>query len=98
MGLDGSRNPALTWHPTRRRRGTSGSRGNDRCLVQGLDLRLQVNPRTLQLLDERAITVHVGETREAVEIYNELAEVAQVAGAVPFELLTPGSASARSAA
>src|SRR5437763_5758104 len=39
-------------------------------LSRGMDLRLQVDPSTLQLLEMRSITVHVLETREAVKAYN----------------------------
>ncbi|WP_433796596.1 Mth938-like domain-containing protein [Actinoplanes sp. CA-252034] len=42
-------------------------------LSRGMHLQLQVDPRTHELLNERAITVHVAETSEAVEIYNDLA-------------------------
>lgn len=42
-------------------------------LSQGMDRRLQVDPATLEYLERRSITVHVAETREAVEIYNKLA-------------------------
>ncbi len=46
----------------------------------GMDLRLEVEPQTLALLAERSITVHVAETREAVEIYNGLVDTTAVAG------------------
>jgi len=36
--------------------------------------RLQVDPATLSYLEQRGVTVHVAETREAVTIYHELAE------------------------
>jgi hypothetical protein len=49
-------------------------------LSQGMDLLLQVDPRTLQLLAERNVTVHVLETRDAVKIYNDLVEDAPVGG------------------
>jgi hypothetical protein len=39
-----------------------------------MDLVLQVCPETLTFLQERGITTHVAETREAVEQYNALAE------------------------
>ncbi|MFC4063429.1 Mth938-like domain-containing protein [Actinoplanes subglobosus] len=42
-------------------------------LSRGMQLQLQVDPRTHTLLTERGITVHVAETTEAVEIYNDLA-------------------------
>ncbi|WP_091435224.1 Mth938-like domain-containing protein [Micromonospora yangpuensis] len=42
-------------------------------LSRGMRLQLQVDPRTLSLLEERGVTVHVAETTEAVQIYNDLA-------------------------
>ncbi|MER5700910.1 hypothetical protein ABT023_02965 [Micromonospora sp. NPDC002296] len=38
-----------------------------------MQLQLQVDPRTLRLLDERGVTVHTAETTGAVQIYNNLA-------------------------
>jgi hypothetical protein len=49
-------------------------------LSQGMNKQLQVHPDTCRHLEERSITVHVAETREAVEIYNDLTEGALVAG------------------
>jgi hypothetical protein len=49
-------------------------------LSRGMEERLQVDPRTLRMLDERSVTVHVLETREAVKTYNELAESTPVGG------------------
>jgi hypothetical protein len=49
-------------------------------LSRGMELQLHVDPATLRYLDERGITVHVAETREAVRIYNDLAERTPVAG------------------
>ncbi|MFC0531222.1 Mth938-like domain-containing protein [Phytohabitans kaempferiae] len=50
-------------------------------LSRGMQLQLEVDPRTLDLLDERGITVHVAETTEAVQIYNNIASTeAAVAG------------------
>jgi hypothetical protein len=49
-------------------------------LSQGMDQRLQVDPATLTYLEQRSIEVHVVETREAVKIYNELADQVAVAG------------------
>ncbi len=45
-----------------------------------MDLQLQVAPATEDYLDQRSIKVHVAQTGEAVEIYNELAEAALVGG------------------
>ncbi|MEU6073845.1 Mth938-like domain-containing protein [Micromonospora sp. NPDC047074] len=42
-------------------------------LSRGMQLQLQVDPRTLSLLNERGVTVHMAETTEAVQIYNNLA-------------------------
>jgi hypothetical protein len=49
-------------------------------LSRGMHQQLRVHPATRQYLEERSITVHVAETREAVKIYNALAEGALVAG------------------
>ncbi len=42
-------------------------------LSRGMLLRLQTCSETLELLRRRGIRVHVAETREAAEIYNDLA-------------------------
>jgi hypothetical protein len=49
-------------------------------LSQGMNKQLHVHPDTCRYLAERSITVHVAETREAVKIYNDLAEGTLVAG------------------
>jgi len=49
-------------------------------LSQGMNKQLHVPPDTCRYLEERSITVHVAETREAVKIYNELTEGALVGG------------------
>jgi hypothetical protein len=49
-------------------------------LSQGMNKQLHVHPDTCRHLDERSITIHVAETREAVKIYHDLAERALVAG------------------
>ena len=49
-------------------------------LSQGMNKQLHVHPDTCRYLEERSITVHVGETREAVRIYNDLTEGVLVAG------------------
>jgi hypothetical protein len=49
-------------------------------LSRGMDLQLQVDPRTVALLEQRSITVHIAETREAVSIYNALVATTPVAG------------------
>jgi hypothetical protein len=46
----------------------------------GMHLQLQVDPRTLKLLDERGVTAHVAETTDAVRLYNELATTHRVGG------------------
>lgn len=45
-----------------------------------MNKQLHVHPDTRRYLAERSITVHVAETREAVKIYNDLAEGTLVAG------------------
>jgi hypothetical protein len=47
-------------------------------LSRGMDLRLEVMPETLEVLQDKGIAVHVLETREAVRVYNELAETMPV--------------------
>ncbi|MEV6301447.1 Mth938-like domain-containing protein [Actinoplanes sp. NPDC051861] len=42
-------------------------------LSRGMQLQLQIDPRTHKLLNERGVTVHEVETTEAVDIYNDLA-------------------------
>jgi hypothetical protein len=42
-------------------------------LSRGMQLQLKVDPRTLDLLKQRGVTVHIAETTEAVRIYNDLA-------------------------
>jgi len=46
----------------------------------GMNRRLQVDPRTVDYLAERSVAAHVAETREAVKIYNDLADGMPVAG------------------
>jgi hypothetical protein len=49
-------------------------------LSRGMELQLQVDPRTLKVLDERDVAVHVAETTDAVRLYNELAAVQPAGG------------------
>jgi len=49
-------------------------------LSRGMQERLEVDPATLRLLEERGVEVHVAETTEAVRIYNELAATRPVGG------------------
>ncbi|GAA0917188.1 hypothetical protein GCM10009557_89270 [Virgisporangium ochraceum] len=49
-------------------------------LSRGMELRLEVDPATLQALDARGVAVHVAETTEAVRVYNELAATRAVGG------------------
>ena len=49
-------------------------------LSRGMDLVLQTCPETLQLLSEKGVPVHVVETKEAVALYNKLAESEAVGG------------------
>ena len=51
-------------------------------LSRGVYGRLQVCPETLQLLKDRAITVHVLRTKEAVRVYNECREKGPVGGLI----------------
>ena len=49
-------------------------------LSQGMDQQLHVDPATLRYLEERSIEVHIFKTREAVQVYNDLAGRVAVAG------------------
>ena len=49
-------------------------------LSLGMNRRLQVDPRTLDYLARRSVTARTAETREAVRIYNDLAQDTPVAG------------------
>ena len=49
-------------------------------LSRGMELRLEIDSRTLDLLAERGITVHTAQTAEAVRLYNELAGAEPVGG------------------
>src|SRR5579863_493928 len=49
-------------------------------LSQGLDNMLHVAPATLEYLEQHSVPVHIGETREAVALYNKLAEDEPVGG------------------
>ena len=49
-------------------------------LSLGMNRRLQVGPGTLDYLASRSVATHVAETREAVKIYNDLADGVPVAG------------------
>jgi hypothetical protein len=49
-------------------------------LSLGMNRRLQVGPGTLDYLAGRSVAAHVAETREAVKIYNDLADGVPVAG------------------
>ena len=49
-------------------------------LSRGMDLQLQVDAATMAYLGEQGIEVHVLETREAVKLYNELADRIPVGG------------------
>lgn len=51
-------------------------------LSRGMNRRLQVMDRTLQTLESEGVTVHVLETKQAVERYNELAAGGEPVGAL----------------
>jgi len=52
-----------------------------------MDLQLQI--ATEDHPDQRSIRVHVAQAREAVEVYNQLAEATPGWQALPFHLLSP---------
>jgi hypothetical protein len=49
-------------------------------LSPGMSRQLHVYPDTFRYLDERSITVHVAETRQAVRICGDVTEGTPVAG------------------
>jgi hypothetical protein len=49
-------------------------------LSRGMQLRLEIDQRTLDLLDGLAVKLHVAETTEAVRIYNEVADTEPAGG------------------
>ncbi len=49
-------------------------------LSHGMNERLRIDPQTRRMLDERSVTVHDAETKEAVRIYNDLTDVTAVGG------------------
>ena len=49
-------------------------------LSQGMDQQLHVDAATMTYLQERGVQVHVLETRQAVTVYNELAQRVPVGG------------------
>lgn len=51
-------------------------------LSKGITGRLEVNPKTLALLHDKHIPVHVLQSEEAVKVYNRLREVAKVGGLI----------------
>jgi len=55
---------------------------SDVILSRGMELVLQTCPETLELLEEKAVTAHWLETREAVELYNQLLEEGRPVGAL----------------
>jgi hypothetical protein len=49
-------------------------------LSRGMDLQLEIDPSTGDYLEERGVEVHIAETNEAVDLYNDLAETRPVGG------------------
>jgi hypothetical protein len=49
-------------------------------LSRGMNGQLHVPPGTCRYLEERSVTVRVAETRDAVKLYNDLADGTLVAG------------------
>jgi hypothetical protein len=49
-------------------------------LSRGMQLQLQIDPRTQAYLDERGVVTHIAETTDAVKLYNELAATHPVGG------------------
>jgi hypothetical protein len=48
----------------------------------GMNQRLRVSPETIRFLEECGVILHVRETKEAVELYNRLAETQAVGGLI----------------
>ena len=80
MGLERDRDSALTRHPARRREELLAHGATVVVLSLGMNRRLQVDPRTLDYPARRSVTAHTAQTREAVRIYNKLAQGSPVAG------------------
>jgi hypothetical protein len=72
MGLGRDRHPALPRHPAADVEELLTNGATTVVLSVGMEERLEVDPATLDLLRERGVEVHVAETLEAVELYNEL--------------------------
>ena len=49
-------------------------------LSRGMELALKTRPETTRLLEQRGITVCIKETKEGVDLYNQLAETQGVGG------------------
>jgi hypothetical protein len=49
-------------------------------LSRGMSLRLKTSPETIRFLEKRGIQAHVVETKEAVDLYNKLAQTEAVGG------------------
>ncbi len=49
-------------------------------LSRGMLLKLHTAPETLELLESNGIKVHIAETKQAAEIYNELASKGEAVG------------------
>lgn len=54
--------------------------GGSAVLTRGMELQLQVDPRTIEYLKERGVEAHVAETPQAVTLYNELTATRPVGG------------------
>ena len=80
MGLVGDRYRAQSRHPTGDVEELLERGASTVVLSRGMDLRLEVDPGTLDVLKERGVAVHVLGTREAVDLYNKLAEDGPVGG------------------
>ncbi|MFD0745315.1 MTH938/NDUFAF3 family protein [Phytohabitans flavus] len=80
MGLDGDGHPALPGIQPADVEELLTHGATVVVLSQGMRLQMEVDPRTLALLAERGVEVHVAETNEAVRLYNELAATHPVGG------------------
>jgi hypothetical protein len=59
--------------------GAPGGRGRGESLQgKGFHERLGVTPETLRMLEDRGVSAHVRQTREAIELYDEPRETEKV--------------------
>jgi hypothetical protein len=80
VGLERDRHPAHTGHPPADVLELLNAGATVVVLAQGMQSQLQVMPETLALLADRGVAVHVADTEQEVQRYNELAATDAVGG------------------